>query len=201
MAIPAQMVKELRKLTAAGILDCRKALEATDGDFEKAVDFLREKGLAKVAKRMSRDAKDGAVYSYIHDGGRIGVLVEVNCETDFVARTDEFKSLLKGVALQIAGMSPRYLRREDVPESVITHESEVYRAAALEEGKPEKIVERIVEGRIEKFYKEICLMEQDFILDEDKTIDDLIKDQIVTIGENIVIRRFARYELGESLGE
>lgn len=201
MAISAQMVKELRAATAAGILDCRKALEATNGDFEKAVDFLREKGLAKVAKRMSRDAKDGMIFSYIHDAGRIGVLVEVNCETDFVARTDEFKSLVKGVALQIAGMSAQYLRREDVPESVLEHEREVYRAAALEEGKPEKIVDRIVEGRIAKFYKDICLMEQDYILDEDKTIEDLIKNQISTIGENIVIRRFARYELGESLGD
>lgn len=201
MEITATMVKELRDATAAGILDCRKALEACDGDFEKAVDYLREKGLAKAAKRMDREAKDGKIASYIHAGGRIGVLLEVNCETDFVARTDEFQTLVSDLALQIAAMAPRYVKREDVPEEVIAREREIYRAQALEEGKPENVVDRIVEGRLDKFFKEICLLEQDFIRDEERTIDELLKEQITKTGENIVIRRFTRYELGESLGE
>ncbi|TFG72915.1 MAG: translation elongation factor Ts [Anaerolineales bacterium] len=201
MEITAQMVKELRQATAAGILDCRKALQSADGDFDKAVDYLREKGLSKAAKRMGRDAKDGLVDAYIHAGGRIGVLIEVNCETDFVARTHEYKELVSGLAMQVAAMNPLFLTREDVPESVLEHERELYRAQALQEGKPENIVDRIVDGRLEKFYKEACLMEQDYIRDEEKTIDDLVKEQINKTGENIVVRRFARFELGESLGE
>jgi len=199
MEITTEMVKELRQATAAGILDCRKALEASEGDFEKAVDYLREKGLAKAAKRVDREAKDGLVVSYIHGGGRIGVLLEVNCETDFVARTDEFKNMVNDVAMQIAAMSPRYVKREDVPASVIEHEKELYRAQALEEGKPEAVIDRIIEGRLEKFYTDICLLEQAFIRDEDRTIDDLVKEQITKTGENMVVRRFARFELGESL--
>ncbi len=197
--ITAQMVKELRQATGAGILDCRKALEAADGDFDKAVDYLREKGLAKAAKKMAREAKEGLIAAYIHGGGRIGVLVEVNCETDFVARTDEFKALVNEIAMQIAAMAPRYVSREQVPAEVIEHEKALYRTQALEEGKPEKIVDRIVAGRLEKFYKEACLMEQDYIRDDSKTVDDLIKEAIARIGENIVVRRFARYQLGESL--
>ncbi|MFN2109248.1 MAG: translation elongation factor Ts [Anaerolineae bacterium] len=199
MEITTEMVKELRQATAAGILDCRKALEASEGDFEKAVDYLREKGLAKAAKRVDREAKDGLVVSYIHGGGRIGVLLEVNCETDFVARTDEFKNMVNDVAMQIAAMSPRYVKREDIPESVIEHEKQLYRAQALEEGKPEAVIDRIIDGRLEKFYTDICLLEQAFIRDEDRTIDDLVKEQITKTGENMVVRRFARFELGESL--
>ncbi len=195
------MVKELRQATAAGILDCRKALEVADGDFDKAVDWLREKGLAKAAKRVDREAKDGLIVSYIHGGGRIGVLVEVNCETDFVARTDEFKTLVNDIALQIAAMSPRYVKREDIPATVLEHERQLYRAQALDEGKPEAVVDRIVDGRMEKYYQEVCLLEQAFIRDEERTIDDLIKEQITKTGENMVLRRFARFELGESLGQ
>jgi len=201
MEITTEMVKELRQATAAGILDCRKALEVAEGDFDKAVDYLREKGLAKAAKRVDREAKDGLVVSYIHGGGRIGVLLEVNCETDFVARTDEFKGLVNDVAMQIAAMSPHYVKREDIPASVIEHEKQLYRAQALEEGKPEAVLDRIVEGRLEKFYKDVCLLEQAFIRDEERTIDDLVKEQITKTGENMVVRRFARFELGESLGQ
>lgn len=199
MEITAEMVKELRQATGAGILDCRKALETSEGDFDKAVDYLREKGLAQAAKRMSRDAKDGLIDAYIHAGGRIGVLVEVNCETDFVARTDEFKMLVSDIALQIAAMAPRYIKREDVPDSVVEHERELFRAQALEEGKPEQVIDRIIEGRVEKFYQEICLLEQPFIRDDDQTVDEMLKAAIAKTGENIVIRRFSRYELGERL--
>jgi len=197
--ITAAMVKELREATAAGILDCRTALEIAEGDFDKAVDCLREKGLAQAAKRMSREAKDGLVVAYVHPGGRIGVLVEVNCETDFVARTDEFKTLANNIAMQIAAMSPRYVRREDIPEAVLAHEREVFRAQALEEGKPAQVVDRIVEGRLEKFCQEVCLLEQTFIRDEERTVDDIIKDVITRTGENVIVGRFARFELGESL--
>ena len=200
MEITTAMVKELRQATAAGVLDCRKALEAADGDFDKAVDYLREKGLAKAAKRVNREAKDGLIVSYIHGGGRIGVLLEVNCETDFVARTEEFQTMVNDIAMQIAAMAPQYIKREDVPEAVLEHEKQLYRTQALEEGKPERVIDRIVEGRLNKFYKEVCLLEQDFIRDEDRTIDDLVKEQITKTGENMVVRRFARFELGESLG-
>lgn len=201
MTITAAMVKELREATAAGILDCRKALEESGGDFDKAVDYLREKGLAQAAKRMDRAANEGLVHAYIHSGGRVGVLVEVNCETDFVARTDEFQVFVNDVAMQIAAMSPLYVSREDVPEDVIAHERELYRAQALDEGKPENIVDRIVDGRLEKFYQQVCLLEQEFIRDDEQTIEELLKEQITKTGENIVIRRFSRYQLGESLGE
>ncbi|MBN1259874.1 MAG: translation elongation factor Ts [Anaerolineae bacterium] len=199
MEITATMVKELRQATGAGILDCRKALETAEGDFDKAVDFLREKGLAKAAKRMSREAKDGKVASYIHGGGRIGVLVEVNCETDFVARTDEFEALVNDIALQIAAMKPRYLKREDIPEDVLEHEREIFRNQALDEGKPERILDRIIEGKLEKFFQEVCLLEQAFIRDEEQTIDAVVKAAIAKTGENIIVRRFTRFELGESL--
>ena len=201
MKITTEMVRELREATSAGIMDCRKALDAAEGDFDKAVDYLREKGLAKAAKRMSREAKDGKIESYIHAGGRIGVLLEINCETDFVARTDEFQELAHDVAMQIAAMAPKYVTREDVPEEVIDHERELYRTQALDEGKPERIVDRIVEGRLEKFFAESCLMEQAFIRDEDQTIEDLIKANITKTGENIIVRRFVRYQLGESVAD
>ncbi|HEY89913.1 MAG TPA: translation elongation factor Ts [Thermoflexia bacterium] len=197
MQITAQMVKELRGATSAGILDCRKALVATDGDFDRAVDHLREKGLAQAAKRMSREAHDGLVVSYIHAGGRIGALVEVNCETDFVARTTEYRSLVDEIAMQVAAMAPRYIKRDDVPPAVVEHEREVYRARTLEEGKPERIVDHIVDGRMEKFYSEVCLLEQEYIRDSGKTIAELIKETIATMGENIVVRRFVRFALGE----
>ncbi len=199
MEIAATMVKELREITGAGILDCRKALEATEGDMEKAIDHLREKGLAAAAKRMDREAKDGLIEAYIHAGSRVGVLVEVNCETDFVARTDEFQQLVRDIALQIAAMAPRYVSRAQIPDEVIAREREVYRAQALEEGKPESVIDRIIEGRLEKFYAQACLLEQDFIRDDESTIEELLKAAISRIGENIVIRRFTRYELGESL--
>ncbi len=199
--ITASMVKELREATAAGILDCRKALEVSGGDFDKAVDYLRERGLSQAAKRMDRQASEGLVHAYIHSGGRVGVLVEVNCETDFVARTDEFQELVNDIALQVAAMSPLYVSRDQIPQEVIDHERRLYRAQALEEGKPENIADRIVEGRMEKYYQQACLLEQDFIRDEDVTIEELVKAQITKTGENIVIRRFARFQLGESLGD
>jgi elongation factor Ts len=197
--ITASMVKDLRTKTGAGMMDCKKALAATDGDMDKAVDFLREKGLAAAAKKASRIAAEGLVYSYIHGNGRIGVLVEVNCETDFVAQTDNFKSLCKDIAMQIAAVKPTYLKREEVPQSVIDHEKEVLRIQALNEGKPEKIVEKMTIGRIEKFYKENCLMEQPFIKDPDKDITQVINENIAKIGEKIDIRRYTRYELGDGL--
>ena len=199
MGITAAQVKELRDRTGAGMMDCKKALQACDGDIEKAIDELRTKGLAKAAKRSSRIASEGIVYSYIHGGGRIGVLVEVNCETDFVAKTDQFKELAKDIAMQIAASNPAYIRREEVPEEVLNREREVLRAQALEEGKPEKIVEKMVEGRLDKFFKEQCLLEQAFIKDPDKSVQDLLHEAIATIGENIAVRRFARYEVGEGI--
>jgi elongation factor Ts len=201
MEITAAMVKELREATSAGILDCRNALEATDGDFDAAVDHLREKGLAQAAKRMDREANDGLIASYIHSGGRIGVLVEVNCETDFVARTDEFQDFVNDVAMQIAAMAPLYVSRDEVPESVSDHERELYRNQALDEGKPEHVIDRIIEGRLEKFYSQVCLLEQEFIRNDEITIEELLKEMISKTGENIIIRRFARFERGESLGE
>ncbi|MDF1514806.1 MAG: translation elongation factor Ts [Anaerolineae bacterium] len=201
MEITAQMVKELRQATGAGILDCRKALQSADGDFEGAVDYLREKGLAKAAKRMGREAKDGLISAYIHAGSRVGVLIEVNCETDFVARTEEYKEFVNALAMQVAAMNPQYVTREDVPDSVLERERGIYRSQALQEGKPENIVDRIVDGRLEKFYKESCLMEQDYIRDDSMSIDDLVKDHINRTGENIIVRRFVRFELGESLGD
>lgn len=197
--ITASMVKELREKTGAGMMDCKKALTAVDGDMEKAVDYLREKGLAAAAKKADRVAAEGAVGSYIHAGGKIGVLVEVNCETDFVAKTEEFQDLVKDIAMQVAATNPLYLRREDVPEDVIEHEREVLRQQALNEGKPEAIVERMIDGRIEKYYRENCLLEQAFIKDGDKSVADVITEKIAKIGENISVRRYARYQLGEGI--
>ena len=197
--ITAALVKELRERTGAGMMDCKKALSATDGDLEKAIDFLREKGLAAAAKKAGRVAAEGLVEAYIHGGGRIGVLVEVNCETDFVAKTDAFKELVKGIAMHIAATNPSYLKREEVPTAELEHEQAVLAEQARNEGKPEKIIEKMVAGRIEKYYKEVCLMEQPFVKDPDKTISDLITESIAKIGENISIRRFTRYQLGEGI--
>lgn len=197
--ISASVVKELREKTGAGMMDCKKALSETGGDLEKAAEYLREKGLAAAAKKAGRIAAEGIVDAYIHMGGRIGVLVEVNCETDFVARTDEFRAFVRDVAMQIAATNPQYLRREDVSEEVLQKERDILKAQALNEGKPEKVVEKIVQGRIEKFYTENCLLEQAFIRDTDMTITDLLKEKIAKIGENINIRRFVRYEMGEGL--
>lgn len=199
MAVSASAVKELREKTGAGMLDCKKALDETDGNIEKAAEYLREKGLAAAAKKGGRIATEGVVEAYIHAGGRIGVLVEINCETDFVGKTEQFKEFARDIAMQIAAASPRFVRREEVSTEELEKEKEILRAQALNEGKPEKIVDKMVEGRINKYYEEFCLMEQSFIKDPDKTIDTLLKEKIATIGENISIRRFVRYELGEGL--
>lgn len=199
MAVSASAVKELREKTGAGMMDCKKALEEANGDMERASELLREKGLAAAAKKAGRIASEGLVEAYIHANGRIGVLVEINCETDFVAKTDEFKNFVKDVAMQIAAANPSYVRREEVPNEEIEKEREVLKNQALNEGKPANIVEKMVEGRISKFYQEICLLEQSFIKDPDKTVEQLLNEKIAKIGENISIRRFARFELGEGL--
>ncbi len=199
MHIDAQVVKALREKTGAGMMDCKKALQEAGGDEEKAVNALREKGLAKAAKRAGRAANQGIVDSYIHLGGKIGVLVEVNCETDFVARNDDFREFTRNICLQVAATNPSYLSREDVPESVLESERQVIKAQALHEGKPEKVIDKIVDGRIDKYYKENCLLEQAYVKNEDITINELLTDLIARIGENIVIRRFSRFEVGEGL--
>ncbi|OAB41366.1 translation elongation factor Ts [Paenibacillus glacialis] len=199
MAVNASAVKELRERTGAGMLDCKKALDETNGDVEKAIDFLREKGLAAAANKAGRAATEGTVESYIHAGGKIGVLVEINSETDFVGKTEEFKSFARDIAMQIAAANPLYVRREEVPQEEVDREMEVLKSQALNEGKPEKIIAKMVEGRISKFYEEICLMEQSFIKDPDKTISMMLNEKISKIGENISIRRFVRFELGEGL--
>lgn len=197
--ITAAMVKELRERTGAGMMECKKALTATEGNLDKAVDFLREKGLAAAAKKEGRIAAEGVVDSYIHGGGRIGVLLEVNCETDFVAKGDDFRALVKDLAMQIAAAKPEYVAREEVPEDILQHERNILKAQALNEGKPEKIVEKMVEGRIEKFYKEVCLLEQPFVKDPDKTVKELVMAMTAKIGEKISVRRFVRWEMGEGL--
>lgn len=196
MGVSAKLVKELRERTGAGMMDCKKALVETGGDLEKAIDFLREKGLAAAAKKAGRTASEGLVESYIH-GGKIGVLVEVNCETDFVAKTEQFRTFVRDLAMQVAAARPGYVSREEVPAEVVDKEKSILRAQALHEGKPEKIVEKMVEGRIQKFYKENCLVEQPFIKDPDISVQDVITDTIAKLGENIVVRRFVRFELGE----
>ncbi|MFC4811258.1 translation elongation factor Ts [Paenibacillus sp. GCM10023250] len=199
MAVSASAVKELRERTGAGMLECKKALDETNGDIAKAIDLLREKGLSAAANKAGRVATEGTVESYIHAGGRIGVLVEINCETDFVGKTDQFREFARDIAMQIAAASPKYVSREEVPADELEKEREILKAQALNEGKPEKIVEKMVEGRISKYYEEYCLLEQAFIKDPDKTVHTLLKEKISTIGENISIRRFVRYELGEGL--
>ncbi|MBZ4645893.1 MAG: elongation factor Ts [Petroclostridium sp.] len=197
--ITAEKVKELRERTGAGMMDCKKALSEANGDMERAIELLREKGLAAAAKKAGRIAAEGIVDAYIHGNGRIGVLVEVNSETDFVAKNEDFRAFVREIAMQIAAANPQYVRREEVPVEVVEKEKEILRAQALNEGKPEKIVEKMVEGRLEKFYKEVCLLEQPYIKDPDKTVKDLLTEKIAVIGENINIRRFARFEKGEGL--
>ena len=199
MEITASQVKELREATGAGILDCRKALAQAEGDFDQAVAWLREKGLAAAAKKAGREAKDGVVELYSHGGGRVGVMVEVNCETDFVARTEQFRAFAHDLALQVAAANPRFMDVADVPAEVLESERTIARNRAKEEGKPEKIWDKIADGRVEKFYQEACLLKQPFVKDESVTIADLLKQTISAIGENVLIRRFARWELGEVL--
>jgi elongation factor Ts len=199
MAITIEQIKQLREETGAGVLDCRKALEANAGDFAKAIEYLREKGLAKAAKRADREALEGMLELYSHGNGRVGVMVEVNCETDFVARSEAFRKFAHEVALQIAAGEPRYIRVEDIPAEVLEHEREKARTLALQEGKPEKVIERIVEGRLEKFYNDTCLLRQTYVRDENITLEDLRNQNIAAVGENIVIRRFARWEVGEDV--
>lgn len=201
MEITTEMIKELRSATGAGVLDCRKALAEANGDYEKAVDYLREKGIATAAKRADRDASQGVVELYSHGNGRVGVMVEVNCETDFVARSENFRNLAHEIALQIAAAAPRYIKEEHIPADVLEHEAEIARARAKEEGKPDNVAEKIVAGRLEKFKDEVVLLRQAYIRDEDLNIEKLVLQTIASTGENIVIRRFERWELGERLSE
>lgn len=198
MEITTEMIKQLRAATNAPMLDCRKALQEADGDFDKAVDWLREKGMATAAKRADRDASNGVVELYSHGGGRVGVMVEINCETDFVARNEQFRTLAHEIALQIAASSPKYITAEQIPASELEHEKEIARARAKEEGKPDNVLEKIVEGRVEKYKDEVCLLRQPYIRDESVTIEKLILQNVAAIGEAIVVRRFQRWELGES---
>ncbi len=199
MSISMESIKDLRAATGAGIADCKKALQESDGDMDKAVEFLRKKGLAAAAKKAGRIASEGLVHAYIHAGGRVGVLVEVNCETDFVANTDDFQQLVHDVALHIAAFSPGYVKREEVPEAVVAKEREIYATQAMESGKPEHIAEKITEGRLNKWYGEVCLLEQAWVKDQDRKVQEILTEAIAKIGENISIRRFVRYNLGEGL--
>lgn len=197
MGITAQQVKELREKTGAGMMDCKKALTETGGDFDKAINYLREKGIAKAASKAGRSTKEGVIASYIHPGDKLGVLVELNCETDFVARTTEFRTLAKDICMQIAATNPLAVSREGIDPKVIEEEMAIYRQQALNEGKPEKILDKIVAGKLDKYYAEVCLMEQPFVKDGEKTITDIINDAIAKIGENISVKRFVRFRLGE----
>ena len=199
MEFSAENIKELRERTAAGFLDCKKALTESKGDMEKAAVYLREKGLAAAAKKAGRVASEGLVTSYIHSGGKVGVLLEVNCETDFVARNEDFIELVKDVAMHIAAMSPQYVRRSEVPAEVVSAEKQIYAAQAKESGKPANVIEKMVEGKLEKFFKEACLLEQGFVKNPDVTIEKLVTNAVAKIGENISLRRFARYKLGEGI--
>lgn len=198
MEVSAAAVKNLREKTGAGMMDCKRALAESGGDLDKAVDYLRQKGLAAATKKASRTASDGAIGAYVHPGGKIGVLVELNCETDFVARTAEFQNLLKDIAMQIAAANPRYIRPEEVPSDQLEKEREIYRRQALESGKPEKVVEKIVDGKIDRFYSEVCLLEQSFIKNPDQKVADILTEAIARLGENIQVKRFSRYQLGEA---
>jgi len=197
MSISASLVKELREKTGAGFMDCKEALKECEGNADKAVDYLRKKGLSAASRRAGRQASEGVVASYIHMGGKIGVIVEVNCETDFVARTDEFQELVNDLAMQVAAARPMYVRREDVPVELLEKEREIFKAQALESGKPENVVERIVDGKMEKFYQQICLEEQDFIKESGTMVLDRVKALAGKLGENVQINRFARFEIGE----
>jgi elongation factor Ts len=195
--ISAAMVKELREATGSGIMDCKRVLAEADGNMEKAIELLRKKGLAKAAKRAGRSTSEGIIYSYIHTGAKLGVLVEVNCESDFVAKTDDFVEFAKNIAMHIAAANPAGLTPEDVDKSVVEKEREIFRAQMLEEGKPENIIDKIVDGKVEKFYKEVCLMSQPYVKDPQKTIEEFLKETIGKIGENVQIKRFARFQIGE----
>jgi len=199
--VSASMVKDLREKTGAGMMDCKKALAESGGNFEKAVDYLRQKGLATAARRAGKVASEGQIGSYVHAGGKIGVMVEVNCETDFVAKTDDFQAFAKDVAMHIAASSPLYVQRENVPPEALEREREIYRAQARESGKPEKIMEKIVEGKLEKYYSEVCLLEQPFVKDPDRTVQDLLNGLIGKLGEKVEIRRFIRYQVGEGMAK
>lgn len=201
MSITAAMVNELRKVTGAGLMDCKKALTETGGNHEKAIDYLRTKGLAAASKKAGRIATEGMVGSYIHAGGKIGVLVEVNCETDFVAKNENFQAFVKDVAMHIAAASPQFVRREEVSAELVEREKEIYRAKAKETGKPDNIIEKIVDGQVNKFYAEVCLLEQPYVKDSDKTVQTYLNETIATIGENMSIRRFTRFALGEGLAK
>ena len=198
MEISAEQVRALREKTGVGLMDCKEALKASGGDMDKAVDYLREKGLAKAQKRVGRAATEGTVAVYVHMGGKIATMVEVNCETDFVAKTDQFQAFSKDVAMQVTAANPTYVRREDVPEEVKRKEREIYRKQAKESGKPDKILDKIAEGKLEKFFQEVCLLEQPFIKNPDVTVKGLLDDLISKMGENILIRRFVRFQLGET---
>jgi elongation factor Ts len=195
--VSAGLVRDLRERTGAGMMDCKRALSEVQGDLEKAIVYLREKGLAAAAKRAGRAAADGTVDAYIHAGGKIGVLIEVNCETDFVARTDDFRALVRELAMQVAAANPRYVRREDVPAEVRDQERSIYAAQAANSGKPAAVIDKMVNGKVEKFFSEVCLLEQPFIKDPDKPVSQLVADAVAKMGENIVVRRFARFQLGE----
>ena len=199
MDISMDQVKDLRQRTGAGVMDCRTALQEAKGDIEGAIDYLRRKGLATAAKKAGRVATDGLVSSYIHAGGKIGVLVEINCETDFVARTEDFQAFVKNMAMQVAAANPQYIRREEITADVLEKERQIYRTQALESGKPEKVIDKIVEGKMERFYSEVCLLEQTYIKDSDQTVKEVLDAMVAKIGENISIRRFARFQLGEGL--
>ncbi len=199
MDTSAQKVKELREKTGAGIMDCKRALSETNGDMEKALESLRKKGLAAAAKRAGKAASEGTVYSYIHAGGKVGVLLEVNCETDFVAKTEGFVSLAKDIAMHIAALNPLYVRRQDVPEDIIRSEKAIYEAQAKASGKPDNVVAKMADGKLEKYLKEVCLLEQPFIKNPDMTVEKLLIETIAKLGENISVRRFARFRVGEGL--
>ena len=201
MEITTQMIKDLRGATNAPMLDCRKALQEANGDYQKAVDWLREKGMATAAKRSDRQASNGIVEMYSHGGGRVGVMVEVNCETDFVARAEQFRNLAHEIALQIAASSPKYVKADEIPVAELEHEAGIARARAIEEGKPENVMAKIVEGRVEKYKDEVCLMRQTYIRDESLTVEKLILQNVAAIGESVIVRRFHRWELGESTKE
>ncbi len=200
MKITTAMVKELREATGAGVLDCKNALQKTDGDFDKAVEYLRQKGLAAAAKRAGRAANEGIIGSYVHAGNRVAALVEVNCETDFVARTDDFLALAHDLAMQVVAAKPRYLLPEDIPAEVIEAKKKIYRAQMKDSGKPEHVIDKIVEGKLQKYYQEVCLMQQPFIKDDGLTVQDVVTQAAAKLGENIVVRRFVRFELGEEIG-
>ncbi len=199
MEITTEMIRELRATTGVGILECRKALQEAGGDYKKAVDYLRQKGMAKAAKRADRDASDGVVELYSHGDGRVGVILELNCETDFVARGEAFRKLAHEIALQIAAASPLFVKEEDIPEDVLANEAEIARKRSLEEGKPENIIDKIVEGRLRKYKEEVCLLNQKYIRDDSMTINDLLMENVGSMGENLIVRRFQRWELGEHL--